>query len=107
KARSDPQTLAIGEHVMSEIGDGHTDGDTLSATQVEELDRACDQFEEALRAGRALRIEDCLSEADGPVLPALLGELIAIEVDWRNRLGERPEPAEYHNRFPEQFDAVS
>jgi len=92
---------------MSEIGDGRTDGDTLSATQVEELDRACDQFEEALRAGGGLRIEDCLSEAEGPVLSALLGELIAIEVDWRHRLGERPEAAEYRKRFPGHVDAVS
>jgi serine/threonine-protein kinase len=33
--------------------------------------------------------------------------LIAVELDWRRRLGERPGPAEYDDRFPGHAEAVA
>ena len=62
---------------------GRFDRHSLSATQVEVLDRACDQFEAALRAGKSARIEDHVGEAEGPFRSALLSELIALDIDWR------------------------
>ena len=50
---------------------------SLSATQAEELDRACDRFEAAWRAGERPRIEDHLAGMTEPLRSALLGELIA------------------------------
>jgi hypothetical protein len=80
--------------------------ESLSATQAEALDRACDRFESAWRAGQRPRIEDYLKVAEVP-LPVLVGELIPIEVQWRRRGGESPEPREYRDRFPDHPGAVS
>jgi len=79
---------------------------SLSATQAEELDRACDRFEAAWRLGQRPRIEDHLGGAAGPLRRALLVEMIAVELDRRRRLGEVPSPAEYHERFPAHAEAV-
>jgi serine/threonine-protein kinase len=80
---------------------------SLSPTQAEELDRACDRFEAEWRAGRRPRIEDHLEGIAEPMRSDWLGELIAVELDRRRRLGERPAPAEYHGRFPGHADAVT
>jgi WD40 repeat protein/tRNA A-37 threonylcarbamoyl transferase component Bud32 len=80
---------------------------SLSATQAEELDRACDRFEAEWKAGKRPRIEDHLGGIDGPLRWVLLGELIAVELNQRRRLGENPAPAEFHVRFPAHVDAVS
>jgi tetratricopeptide (TPR) repeat protein len=86
---------------------GRFDRHSLSATQVEVLDRACDQFEAALRAGKSARIEDHVGEAEGPFRSALLSELIALDIDWRQRLGKNPAEAVYRDRFPGHTDAVA
>ena len=45
---------------------------SLSATQAEELDRACDRFEAAWRLGEQPRIEHHLSATEGPLTAALV-----------------------------------
>ncbi len=92
---------------MSANGDSPSSRDSLSATQAEELDRACDQFEARWRAGEHPRIEDYLAGVTESLQSTLLGELIAVELDWRRRLGECPGTAEYRDRFPEHSDAVA
>ena len=73
----------------------------LSATRAEELDRACDRFEAAWRAGERPRIEDYLAEAAGPSGRRCCGELLAARAaSWRRRAGERPRAEEYLARFP-------
>jgi serine/threonine-protein kinase len=84
-----------------------SDPDSLSATQAEELDRACDRFEAEWRAGPRPRIEDHLEGIAEPMRSAWLGALIAVELDWRRRLGEAPAPTEYHARFPGHAQAVA
>ena len=93
---------------MNADGDrGETMGPGLpSVTQAEELDRACDRFEAAWRAGERPRIEDHLEGIAEPLRPALAGELIAVELHWRRRRGERPAPAEYRDRFPAHVPGV-
>src|SRR5262249_25668241 len=88
---------------VARVGSGP---DSLSGTQAEELDRACDRFEAAWRAGGRPRIEDYLEGIAEPLRPALLGELIAVELDWRRRRGERPAPAEDRDRFPDHAPGV-
>ena len=71
-----------------------------SATLAICIDSACDRFEAEWRAGRRPRIEVHLDGTSGPEREALVRELLAIEVDWRRRLGERPGADEYGARFP-------
>jgi serine/threonine protein kinase len=71
---------------------------------VEGVDKACDAFETAWKAAACVaqrpRIEDYLSTTPESVYPALLHELIALEIAYRRRAGEDPEATEYCNRFP-------
>jgi serine/threonine-protein kinase len=66
------------------------------------MNAACRRFEDAWRAGARPRIEDYL--ADGPE-PALVAELLALELAYRARDGEAPAAQEYRARFP-GHDAV-
>lgn len=52
-----------------------------SPLQSDLVDRVCDQFEAALRAGRQPRIEDFLASFPEVDRQLLLGELIALEID--------------------------
>jgi len=74
--------------------------DDLPPTLVARLDRICDRFESAGRAGRRPRIEDFLGEIPEPERPALLRELLLLELELRRTQGERPTAAEYRARFP-------
>ena len=79
---------------------------SLSATQVEELDQACDRFEAEWRAGGRPRIEDRLAGVTGPERTPLVRELLTIELHWRRRAGERPDPGEYLERLLDDAEAV-
>ena len=92
---------------MNANGGGLSRLRSLSATQAEELDRACDRFEAEWKAGKRPKIEDHLEGIAEPLRSALLGDLIAVELHWRQRRGERPVPAEYHDRFPAPHPALS
>ncbi|HEX8203137.1 MAG TPA: hypothetical protein VF590_21860, partial [Isosphaeraceae bacterium] len=70
------------------------------------VDRACDGFEAAWKAGRRPRIEDHLGDATGPDRVALLRELVPLDVSYRRRHGERPSPREYRAWFPHQADVI-
>jgi WD40 repeat protein/tRNA A-37 threonylcarbamoyl transferase component Bud32 len=65
-----------------------------------ELDAVCDRYEAAWTAGRRPRLEDYLDGATEPLRPALLQELLLLEVHYRRKAGEDPQPAEYRDRFP-------
>ena len=69
--------------------------------------RRCDRFEAEWKAGGRPTIEDHLERIAEPLRSVGLGAFIAVELDWRCRRGECPEPAEYHDRFPGQAEAVA
>ncbi len=73
----------------------------LSEEAVWRLEEACCRFEEAWQAGRRPRLEDFLTDAEGPEREALLRELLRLELHYRCRAGEGPCPEEYETRFPE------
>jgi WD40 repeat protein/serine/threonine protein kinase len=74
--------------------------DEVPLSQLERIDHACDAFEAAWKAGQCPRLEDFLSDAPEPERTALLRGLIALDIDYRRRRGERPRPADYLERFP-------
>ena len=92
---------------MTRDGDYGEDFDpaSLSAIHSEELDRLCDRFEAAWRAGERLRAEDHLGDAQGAFRLVLYKELTAVEAEWRKRLGQTPKPARPEDRPSRTADA--
>src|SRR5437868_875019 len=70
------------------------------------VDERCDRFEEAWIAGRTPRIEDFLESAAEADRPALLGELVRLELEYRRQRGESPALEDYRQRFPEHADRI-
>lgn len=73
---------------------------TLAPAELVEINRVCDRFKAAWRAGRRPSAEDHLGETIEPARAALLRELLAIELECRKSARERPDLAEYRARFP-------
>jgi hypothetical protein len=71
-----------------------------SGTLVRRAERACDRFEAAWKAGQRPCIEDHLAGVPESERPALLRELILLEVDYRRLAGDRPGSDEFLARFP-------
>lgn len=70
-------------------------------------DRLCDQFETAWKSQQAPRIEDYLVHTRESARPALLRELLLLEVDYRARAGQVPAASEYRARFPDFVGVVN
>ena len=70
------------------------------------LDMACDRFESAWLTGGRPALEEYLATMPAVGRPALFRELLSLELGFRRRHGERPEPGEYRARFPAQGAAV-
>jgi WD40 repeat protein/tRNA A-37 threonylcarbamoyl transferase component Bud32 len=75
---------------------------SLPLTLAGRVDRACDRYEAEWKAGRRPRIESFLPDAPEPERPALLRELLLLELEFRRAGGEWPTPEEYAARFPGQ-----
>jgi serine/threonine protein kinase len=78
--------------------------ESLSLPQLLQIDGVCQRFETAWQAtsGSAAppRIEDYLAGSDDAIGPALLRELVSVDIDHRRRRGESPSADEYHSRLP-------
>src|SRR5438045_1730496 len=86
--------------------DGPPRPEALLVAQDEALDRACDRFEAAWRAGERPRIEEYLGGTEGAERAVRARELIAIDLHWRARAGERATAGEYLERLPGNAEAV-
>ena len=64
------------------------------------IDGVCDRFEAAWQSGGRPRIEEHLGSSAGEERSALLAELVALEIAYRQRHGESPGEEEYQARFP-------
>jgi hypothetical protein len=64
------------------------------------LDPVCDRFERAWKDGDRPRLEDFLPEVAEADRPALLRELLALDLEYHARQGERPTVEEYCRRLP-------
>ena len=83
------------------------DDPSLPLSQLERVVATCDRFEAAWRAGQRPRVEDYLGDLPDPERPALLRELLAMELEWRRRCGEQPTPREYRARLPGYSDLIN
>src|SRR5438067_7277308 len=92
---------------MSHCRIGSLDDDqSLAPFHLERVVAVCDAFETAWRDGQEPRIEDDLRGQPGPIRPALLRELLAIELELRVRFGEAPLLPDYLDRFPDDAELV-
>jgi hypothetical protein len=84
--------------------------DSLLASVQLRLEKVCARFEAAWQAAGSgaapPRIEDHLAGAAVPERQALLWELLRLELHYRRRRGERPDPGEYTARFPESSPLI-
>jgi hypothetical protein len=79
-----------------------------SPSLVRNLDAVCVRFEEAWKAGPSTRprLEDYLGEVPECARGPAVEELLALEVAYRCRSGERPTVDEYDRRFPEYLATI-
>ena len=92
--------------------DPNTSGDSLPLAGLAHVHQLCDEFENAVRAGAAPKIEDFIARLeqgfDGPdTRTALLLALLELEIELRRARGERPSIEEYSARFPEHAALVA
>jgi tRNA A-37 threonylcarbamoyl transferase component Bud32 len=73
----------------------------------ERIDAHSDRFEAEWQAGRNPRIEDFLGTLQGSERASLFRALLAVELELLQSQGQPPEPACYHQRFPDQAEAVA
>jgi serine/threonine protein kinase/WD40 repeat protein len=74
---------------------------TLPLSGALRVNTACDCFEQAWKAGSRPRIEDYLAGVPEAERAALVRELVALDMDYRQQAGEAPRPEDYHGGFPE------
>jgi serine/threonine protein kinase len=72
----------------------------------ERIDRICCAFEEGWRSGGEPRAEAFLGDAAGAERSALLAELLLLDLDYRQRGGQRPTAEEYRLRLPQDGDVI-
>ncbi len=77
-----------------------------SEALLQRVDQVCDAFEAEWQAGRQPRIEQFLTDAPAAEQARLLRELLALELEYRHRNQEWPQPADYLRRFPEWTELV-
>jgi serine/threonine-protein kinase len=82
-------------------------GTELPLDVLHRIDEACDCFEAAWARDPRPRLKDNLDAVEAPYRAALLRDLLAVELNARRRLGERPDPAEYLRRFPDAAPAIA
>jgi serine/threonine-protein kinase len=78
--------------------------DSLSRARA--INRCCEAFERAWRAGQAPSIADYLDERGPSGDRALFRELLALELELRRKTGQSPTPEEYAERFPGAESAI-
>ncbi len=78
----------------------------LPAADLQQIDAVCDQFEAEWRTGRRPDPASYLLQAPPGGLAVLLRDLLNLELEYRLRLGEQPDPQSYGQRFPQLVHVV-
>jgi serine/threonine-protein kinase len=81
---------------------------SLSPQELEQIIEICERFEAGwdLPQAERPRIEVEVAAIPEPLRSRLLRELLALEIELRQRRGERPTPEEYRARFPDHAAAI-
>ncbi len=64
------------------------------------------RHEAGWQAGREPRLEETLGDGSNEEQLALLPELLALEVSYRRRRGQQPQPEDYYDRFPDHKSLI-
>ena len=67
----------------------------VDLARLEKIDQVCDRFESAWRSGEHPRIEDYLGQVAEDQRGDLVKYLLPIELEYRAKGGEHPDPHEY------------
>ena len=70
-----------------------------------QIDAACDRFETECRAGRSVDLASYLVGVPDEAKSTLFRNLLALDIEYRQRRGDRPDPETYRGQFP-GMDAV-
>src|SRR5262245_22443979 len=71
-----------------------------SPKDVRQIERICDRFEAAWKAGKQPRLELYLGQAPEPLRTILLRHLLPLDWEYRLQAGDQPQAAECDMRFP-------
>ncbi|HMF12073.1 MAG TPA: serine/threonine-protein kinase, partial [Gemmataceae bacterium] len=80
---------------------------TLSPEELERVDHACDEFEEAWKKGERPELKVFAKGLDTPVGKVLLRELLKVELAYRKQRGEQPTAEEFAAIFPEHANVIA
>jgi serine/threonine protein kinase len=80
--------------------------ESLSLSAEHRIDDVCARFETACKAGERPCLEDHLGQVEEAERPALLRELLRLELFYRVRAGETPRLDEYRLRFPDSVELL-
>ncbi|MEO1995103.1 MAG: protein kinase [Planctomycetaceae bacterium] len=79
---------------------------SMQPQRSEHIQHVCGTFEQAWRSGDQPHIEDCLSDTAGSERDTCLGDLLAVEFEYRRKLGQQLTVQDYIDRFPTQTQIV-
>lgn len=71
------------------------------------IDSTCDRFERAWLSGERPRIEEYLKASGYARDTSLFRQLLLLDIDYREKAGERPAEEEYRERFPEHAAVIA
>src|SRR5262249_8487391 len=77
---------------------------TAALSELQRIDGLCDEFEEAWQKGEPPRLEDYLEKVQESQRPALLLQLLKMELELRVKAGEQVTVEEYQERFQAYAD---
>ena len=79
---------------------GNPGNQSLPLDLKDHIDQVCNQFEAQWKSGQRPLIDDLIGHSRGRPRAELLRKLLAIELECRSQLGQRPSTDEYDLRFP-------
>ena len=78
----------------------------LPASDLKSIDAVCDRFEAEWRTGGRPDLAFYLSQAPKGGRASLLRDLLNLDLEYRLRRGDQPDPASYGHQFPELVHVV-
>jgi serine/threonine protein kinase len=80
--------------------------DQLSIEDLERIDQKCCQFERELKRGNGVELGEYLAGTSGRERTTLLFELLALDIDYRQRQGRPLPPQDYEAIFPGDGEVI-